>query len=192
MTRRWYSTDMSAEKKMMIGRTLTAKLKPILSTSARGPNTMSMPACEKSMTACTPVLMLSMAALPQSEYRTKTATATCSANAAATMRRLIALRLLENRNAIASNTTIPTRPIRLDMVYPVWFFFLGVARIPLLQALSRSKSRRSRGVPARPPRPASRRPAGSPLPAPLPPRWRHERRPGAVLRRPSCRSARCR
>ncbi|MDJ0761002.1 MAG: hypothetical protein QNJ19_16525 [Woeseiaceae bacterium] len=46
MMRRWYMTDISAEKKMTIGRTLIAKLKPIVSVLASGPNRKSMPSRE--------------------------------------------------------------------------------------------------------------------------------------------------
>ena len=106
---------MSAEKKMTIGRTLIAMLKPSVSTSASGPNTMSMPAREKPMTASTPSLSQSSARRPASRYSTMTASTICSANAAAVTLRFMARRLVESSTATASMTRIPAIPISFSM-----------------------------------------------------------------------------
>ena len=110
ITPRWYITPISAAKKMMVGSTWKAKMKPNFSVSIRLPKMKPEPAFTNSRIFTKPWPSQSNTSRPPGTSSTRAAKAICSVMPVATSFQSMARRLLENSQTMPISTARPNRP----------------------------------------------------------------------------------
>ncbi len=110
ITLRWYMTPISAEKKMMVGNTWKAKMKPNCSVFIRLPKMKPEPSLTKLRILTKPLPSASNTSRPPGTSSTTAAKAICSAIPVTTRRQSTARLLFENNQAMPISTANPNRP----------------------------------------------------------------------------------
>ena len=106
---------MSAEKKMITGRTRKANMNPKLNVAVRSPNKKFIPSLPYAITLATASEIEIKIFFPNGMYRTKAPKANCKANAPPTVLKRISFLLFESKTASPMRTTMPTRLIIISI-----------------------------------------------------------------------------
>ena len=110
ITPRWYSTLISAAKKMIVGNTWKAKMKPYFGMLIRSPKMKFDPALTKLSTLTKPLPRALNTSLPPGTSSTSAAKAICSVTPVTTSFQSTDFLLLENDHAMPISITRPNRP----------------------------------------------------------------------------------